>query len=57
MTTERKHYSGTRRSKGKKSETTEIDMIEISKLFVQFLNHCTTAKVAKLSSWLLLIYK
>ena len=38
-------------------ETIENEMIEIIYLYVQFLNQCATAKVAKLSSWLLRIYK
>ena len=38
-------------------ETIENEMIEIIELYVQFLNQCATAKVAKLSSWLLRIYK
>ena len=32
-------------------------MIEITELYIQFSNQCATAKLAKLSIWLLLIYK
>ena len=39
-------------------ETIENEMIRnYITIYVQFLNQCATAKVAKLSSWLLRIYK
>ena len=53
------HYSGTKEKKKLRiQETIQNEMIEIIS-YVQFLNQCATctAKVAKLSIWLLLIYK